>query len=57
MRVIEDGITHNLMGRGLDTEGYTILRDVLKHEQEKNGKKPGRWWRRVLGVSERHNVY
>jgi hypothetical protein len=41
--VIEDSITHNLMGRGFDTEGYTILRNVFKHGQEKNREKPGRW--------------
>ena len=40
--MIENSITHNLMSRGLDTQGYTILRNVFKHEQDKNRKKPGR---------------
>jgi len=36
--MVEDSITHNLMSRGLDTQGYTILRNVFNHEQDKNRK-------------------
>ena len=32
--MIEDSIKHNLMSRGLDTQGYTILCNVFKDEQE-----------------------
>jgi hypothetical protein len=54
--VTEDCITHNLVGRGLDTLGYTILRNVFNYEQQKNRKKPG-WGAWVLGFSEMHNFY
>lgn len=55
--VTEDCIAHNLMSRGLDTQGYTILRNVFKHEQEKNIKERGQGWGWVLGVIESQNFY
>jgi paraquat-inducible protein B len=55
--MIENSITHNLMNRRLDTQGYTIFVTFLSTNGIKIERNlvRGRGW--VLGVSETHNVY